>query len=393
LIDAARRLTIAALDEGHRPSVISAIMKYHATERMRRSVEMAMDIHGGKGIIDGPRNYLGGQHRSVPIGITVEGANILTRNLMIFGQGAIRSHPYMLEELLALSEVDKEKGLDSFDRHFWRHIGHAIANTGRAFLRGWTGGRVGPAPEDAAMPAHWKQLSRYSAAFALLADLCLLTLGGALKRKEMISARLGDILAEIYLLGAVLKRFEVEGRLEEDRPVVDYIMLQGQGRIAAAFTGVLDNLPARWAAFLVRFIAFPAGLPDPQPSDRLTGEVAELLTKSPTQRDRLSPDLYLGEGHAEHALKDLEAAFALVTASAPIAKKMREADVDDPREAMEKGVITATEMEELARAKTAADRVIAVDAFPMEDVSPIAAQHRPKKPPRTRRTAQREAAE
>lgn len=393
LIDAARRLTLAALDEGHRPSVISAIMKYHATERMRRSVEMAMDIHGGKGIIDGPRNYLGGQHRSVPIGITVEGANILTRNLMIFGQGAIRSHPYMLEELLALSEVDKEKGLDSFDRHFWRHIGHAIANTGRAFLRGWTGGRVGPAPEDAAMPAHWKQLSRYSAAFALLADLCLLTLGGALKRKEMISARLGDILAEIYLLGAVLKRFEVEGRLEEDRPIVDYIMLQGQGRIAAAFTGVLDNLPARWAAFLVRFIAFPAGLPDPQPSDRLTGEVAELLTKSPTQRDRLSPDLYLGEGHAEHALKDLEEAFTLVTATAPIAKKLREADIDDAREALEKGIITAAELDQLAEAKAAADRVIAVDAFPMEDVSPIAAQHRPKKPPRTRRTAQREAAE
>ncbi|MCB1733253.1 MAG: DUF1974 domain-containing protein, partial [Halieaceae bacterium] len=145
LIDAARRLTVAALDEGHKPSVVSAIMKYHATERMRDSVEKAMDIHGGKGIIDGPRNYLGGHYRSVPIGITVEGANILTRNLMIFGQGAIRSHPYMLDELLALSDDDRERGLDAFDKTFWKHVAHAIGNGFRAWGRGWTGGGFAPA--------------------------------------------------------------------------------------------------------------------------------------------------------------------------------------------------------------------------------------------------------
>jgi acyl-CoA dehydrogenase len=149
LIDAARRLTVAALDQGHKPSVVSAIMKYHATERMRRSVEHAMDIHGGKGIIEGPNNYLAAQYRSVPIGITVEGANILTRNLMIFGQGAIRSHPYMLQELLALSIEDDEKALHSFDDAFWKHAGHSVANAFRAFVRGWTGGLVGPTPRGA----------------------------------------------------------------------------------------------------------------------------------------------------------------------------------------------------------------------------------------------------
>ncbi|NGO50400.1 acyl-CoA dehydrogenase [Allomesorhizobium camelthorni] len=393
LIDAARRLTIAALDEGHRPSVISAIMKFHATERMRESIEKAMDIHGGKSIIDGPKNYLGSQYRSAPIGITVEGANILTRNLMIFGQGAVRSHPYMLEEMLALADKDEKKGLDAFDKVIWRHAGHAFVTAGRAFVRGWSGGRIGPAPRGAAMSGYWKQLSRYAAAFALLADFALMTLGGALKRKEMISARLGDILSELYLLGAVLKRFETEGRHEEDRPIVDYVMHQGQDRIAAAFAGVLDNLPARWAALLVRLLAFPVGIPAPMPSDKLTNEVAETLMKDTPQRDRLMPDVYLGEGHKEHPLKDLEQAFRLVTAAAHIEKKMRDAHMRDPKDARDKGVISAAEFEQLAEAKAAVDRVVAVDAFPMEDISPIAAQHRRKKPARDKRSTRSEAAE
>ncbi|TKD47702.1 MAG: acyl-CoA dehydrogenase [Mesorhizobium sp.] len=393
LIDAARRLTIAALDERHRPSVISAIIKFHATEHMRESVEKAMDIHGGKSIIDGPRNYLGSQYRSAPIGITVEGANILTRNLMIFGQGAVRSHPYMLKEMLALADEDEKKGLDAFDKAIWRHFGHAFATAGRAFVRGWSGGRIGPAPDGAAMPGYWKQLSRHAAAFALLADFALLTLGGALKRKEMISARLGDVLAELYLLGAVLKRFETEGRREEDRPIVDYVMRQGQGRMAAAFAGVLDNLPARWAAYLVRLLAFPVGVPAPMPSDELTNAVAETLMKDSPQRDRLTLDIYLGEGHKEHPLKDLEQAFKLVTAAASIEKKMREEHVDDPQVARGKGIISAAEFEQLAEAKAAADRVVAVDAFPMEEVSPIAAQHRRKKAARNKRSTRSEAAE
>lgn len=375
LIDAARRLTVAALDEGHKPSVVSAIMKAHATYRMRESVERAMDIHGGKAIIDGPKNYLAAQYRSVPIGITVEGANILTRNLMIFGQGAIRAHPYMLKELLALSEEDEEKGLADFDKHFWAHVGHSAKNALRSFVRGWTGGLAAPAPRNAAFTSHWRQLSRYASAFALLSDLSLLTLGGALKRKEMLSARLGDILSELYLLGAVLKRFETEGRPEADKPLVEYIMAKGYNRMALAFNGVLDNLPARWAAIVTRVIAFPLGVPYHEPSDELTSEVAAILMRPSSQRDRLTPDLYLGEGHAQHPIKDLELAFELVTEAAPIEKKLRAANVRDPEEAREAGVISNAEFIRLAEAKEAVDKVIAVDAFPMAEVSPIASQH------------------
>ncbi|HEY9056003.1 MAG TPA: acyl-CoA dehydrogenase [Aurantimonas sp.] len=375
LIDAARRLTVAALDEGHKPSVVSAIMKAHATYRMRESVERAMDIHGGKAIIDGPKNYLAAQYRSVPIGITVEGANILTRNLMIFGQGAIRAHPYMLKELLALSEEDEEKGLADFDKHFWAHVGHSAKNALRSFVRGWTGGLAAPAPRSAAFTSHWRQLSRYASAFALLSDLSLLTLGGALKRKEMLSARLGDILSELYLLGAVLKRFETEGRPEADKPLVEYIMAKGYNRMALAFNGVLDNLPARWAAIVTRVIAFPLGVPYHEPSDELTSEVAAILMRPSSQRDRLTPDLYLGEGHAQHPIKDLELAFELVTEAAPIEKKLRAANVRDPEEAREAGVISNAEFIRLAEAKEAVDKVIAVDAFPMAEVSPIASQH------------------
>jgi acyl-CoA dehydrogenase len=383
LIDAARRLTVAALDAGHKPSVISAIMKFHATERMRQSIEKAMDIHGGKSIIDGPRNHLGGLHRSVPIGITVEGANILTRNLMIFGQGAIRSHPYMLEELLALSSEDKEKGLDAFDRNFWSHAGHAIANAFRSIVRGWTGAVIAPAPKEAAVPHHWQRLSRHAAAFALLADMALLTLGGTLKRKELISARLGDILSELYLLGAVLKRYENDGCYAEDRPIVDYIMIKGVERMGVAFGGVLDNLPARWAAWLVRFVAFPFGIGHRAPSDRLVNEVAEVLLTPSTQRDRLTPDLYGGEGRPDHPIAHLEQAFHLVVAVEPIEARMREAGIRDAATARDRGIISRDDYRRLDEARLAVERVVAVDAFPMEEVSPIASQHRA--PPRRRR--------
>ncbi|BAT58637.1 acyl-coenzyme A dehydrogenase [Variibacter gotjawalensis] len=379
-IDAARRVTVAALDRNQKPSVISAIMKLHATERMRRSVELAMDVHGGKAIIDGPKNYIGAQHRSAPIGITVEGANILTRNLMVFGQGAIRSHPHMLDELLALSEEDKAKGLDGFDRAFWSHVGHAIKNTWRSFTGGWFG--LAAAPAGAAMPAHWRSLSRYSAAFALLSDLSLLTLGGALKRKEMLSARLGDILAELYLLAATLKRFEDDGCPEEDRPIVDYAMARGLGRIGEAFTGVLRNLPARWAAVLMRIVAFPFGVAHPAPSDALANEVAEILLAPSEQRDRLTPDLYWGEGRKGHPLAELEDAFWQRTACAPIEKKMRDAKLRDAETAMRNGIITRDEANRLRWAKAAVARVIAVDAFPAEALSRM-----PEKPDHLHRIA------
>ena len=212
LLDAARRLTCAALNQGHHPAVISGIMKLHATERMRIVIDDAMDIHGGKAVIDGPQNYLGNLYRSVPVGITVEGANILTRNLIVFGQGAIRAHPYLLDEMNALGEADRAKGLDAFDKAFWNHVGHSFKTMFRAWGRSWSGGLFAPAPDAGEATRFYRQLSRYSSAFALCADMALLTLGGALKRKEMLSARFGDILSELYLLSAALKRWQDEGR-------------------------------------------------------------------------------------------------------------------------------------------------------------------------------------
>jgi acyl-CoA dehydrogenase len=238
------------------------------------------------------------------------------------------------------------------------------------------------------MPHHWRQLSRFAAAFALLSDLALLTLGGTLKRREMISARLGDVMSEIYLLGAVLKRWEAEGRQAEDRPLVDYIMIQGIERIGFAFDAVLDNLPARPAAWITRLLAFPLGVPRATPSDRLTSEIASMLMKNSAQRERLTPDLYLGEGHASHPLKDLEHAFALVMKADPIEKRMRDADVDDPEVAWKRGVISVDEREQLREAQAAVGKVIAVDAFPMEEVSPLAAQHRPQPERQSREAAE-----
>ena len=224
LVDGARRFTCAGIDLGHKPAVVTAIMKSQTTDRMRVSANDAMDVHGGKGVQDGPLNYLGGMYRSVPIGITVEGANIVTRALIQFGQGAIRCHPYLLKEMAALQDEDRARGLDQFDKVFWAHVGHSLANAFRAMGRAWTGGIFAPAPAAGGASRFYKPLGRYTSAFALAVDFALLTMGGGLKRREMISARFGDILSELFLLSAVLKRWEDEGRQAADLPLVAWCM-------------------------------------------------------------------------------------------------------------------------------------------------------------------------
>ncbi|MBV9637372.1 MAG: acyl-CoA dehydrogenase, partial [Methylobacteriaceae bacterium] len=243
LLDAARRLTCAGLDQGHHAAVVAAIMKSQATERMRVAVNDAMDVHAGKAIIEGPRNYLAAFYRSVPVGITVEGANILTRNLIVFGQGSIRCHPYVLKEMTALGEADPAKALADFDTVFWAHVGHSVGTFLRALGRGWTAGATAPAPHAGPMTHFYKQLGRYSAGFALAADMAFLTLGGALKRRETLSARLGDILSELYLLSAAQKRYEDEGHQEADWPLLCWCMEQGFKTIEARFDEVFANLP------------------------------------------------------------------------------------------------------------------------------------------------------
>jgi acyl-CoA dehydrogenase len=369
LIDAARRLTCAALNKGTHPAVISGIMKLHATERLRTAIDDAMDIHGGKAVIDGPQNYLGNLYRAVPVAITVEGANILTRNLIIFGQGAIRAHPYLLSEMNALSEPDKEKALDAFDTAFWKHVGHSAANLCRAFGRTWTGGLFAPAPDAGKATRYYRQLSRYASAFALCADMALLTLGGALKRKEMLSARFGDILSELYLLSAVLKRWEDEGRQSADMPALQWCMGSGFRTIENRLAEILANFPNRFVAGVLKFVVQPFGARVVGPSDAVVHRCAQIILEPSVARDRLTPNL-------SHVADDggvarLEKAFRLVTETADIARRMRAARLKDREEAVKQGIITRAEADQLAAAHEAVARVVEVDDFAPEALSPI----------------------
>ncbi|MDP6706963.1 MAG: acyl-CoA dehydrogenase [Alphaproteobacteria bacterium] len=368
-LDAARRLTCAGLDQGRKLAVISAIMKAHATNRMREAVDDAMDVHAGKAIIDGPLNYLGNLYRAVPVGITVEGANILTRNLIIFGQGAIRCHPYLLEEMLSLEDPDPEAALDRFDAAFWAHVGHSVKTAGRAWLRNWSGGLLAPGAKAGPAARHYRQLSRYAAAFALLSDLTLLTLGGALKRKELISARLGDILSELYLLSAVCKRFEDDGRPRADQPLVDYCLAAGIATIEVRFAEVLDNLPNRPAAWAAKFLAQPLGPRRRGPSDALVLQCADLLLAPSESRDRLTANLFLGAGDDGVAL--LERAFDLEVEVDPLRRKLRRVGNENLDEAVEQGLVTEAEAKRLAEADRAVAAVIEVDDFAPEDLSPL----------------------
>ena len=368
LLDAARRLTCAGLDEGRKLAVVSAILKSHATDRLRDSVNDAMDVHAGKAVIEGPLNYMGSLYRAVPVGITVEGANILTRNLIIFGQGAIRCHPYLLKEMTALENRDKSAALADFDRVFWRHVAHSIATLFRAWARAWTGGATSSAPEEPMLVKHYKKLGRYAAGFALTADIALLTLGGALKRKEMLSARLGDILSELYLLSAVLKRWEDEGRHEEDLILVDYCCQRGYAAIERRFAEIFANLPSRAMAGFLKFIVQPRGVRALGPKDKLARACAELLLAPSATRDRLTPDINHGQDGNGVAL--LETAFRRVIETEDLHKKLRAARVRDISEALAAGVLTTEEAEKLGEAAAAVSAVVAVDDFSKADLAP-----------------------
>jgi len=327
LLDAARRMTCAAIDKGHKPAVITAIMKSQATDRMRVSVNDAMDVHGGKGIMEGPLNYLGSLYRGVPIGITVEGANIVTRSLIQFGQGVIRSHPYLLKEMMALQDSDKQRGLDAFDKSFWSHVGHSLANMMRAWGRAWSAGVFAPAPDAGAARGFYRQLGRYSSAFALAVDLALLSLGGALKRQEMISARFGDMLSELYLSSAALKRWQDEGRQDADLPLLQWCMESSFATLEARLDEILSNFPSRVVAWLLRFMILPFGRRHRGPSDRVTNICAGILTNPSAAHDRLTVGLFAASGKEGMAL--LDRAFAMTVAVQPIRDRMRNAHVHD----------------------------------------------------------------
>ena len=381
IMEAARVMTAGAVDLGEKPSVISAIVKYHLTERGRQVIIDAMDVHAGKGICMGPSNYLARAYQATPIAITVEGANILTRTMIIFGQGAIRGHPYVLKEIEATKERDREKALSDFDAAFFGHIAFVASNKARALWMGLTGAHLVGAPGDQHTRRYYQQLTRLSSGFAYAADVAMFVLGGALKRRERLSARLGDILSNLYLASCALKRYEDEGRPAEDLPFLHWGLQDALARIEDAFNGFFDNLPNRFVAWLLRGMIFPfavCGREFPPPRDQLGAEVVGLLLAPGPARERLTRGVFIPR--AEHEpVAILEAALRAVIAAEPVGAKIRAARdgglisgryADEMvEEACAKGVITREEKSMMERAKALRRKAIMVDDFP-KDLGP-----------------------
>ncbi len=375
MVDAARKFTALAVDMGEKPSVISAIIKYHATERGRIVINDAMDIHGGKGISLGPDNYLGRFYQQTPIGITVEGANILTRTLMIFGQGAIRAHPYVLKEVAATREQNHQRAVELFDDALFGHVGFALSNAARSFVFGLTGGYIIPVPEGVVCHRYYQQLTRYSSAFAFSADVAMAALGGSLKRREKISARLGDVLSQLYLCSATLKQFTDDGRPDEDLPLVHWAMQDALYKIQQAFAGVIQNFPNPLVRVLLQVLIFPLGKCLQPPSDQLGHEVAKLLMQPGAARDRLTAGIYVSDDEMD-AVGALELALASTLECEPLQARLHAArkagrltaleELLRIAEARDADIITAEQALQLERDYALRRKVIMVDDFSPE---------------------------
>jgi len=368
LMDATRRMTMVALDSGEKPSVISAICKYHMTERMRQILNDAMDIHGGKGIMMGPNNYLGRAYETIPIAITVEGANILTRSMIIYGQGAIRCHPFVLREIDAAARND----VAEFDDALWGHLAFTFSNAARALWLGLTGGRGAGVAGGRETKRYLQIMSRFSAAFALVSDISMFVIGGSLKRREKISARLGDVLSMLYMTSAVVKRFHDEGRQKDDIPLMTWALYDSFFRLQVAMDGVLANFPNRFMAWILRRLVFPKGLTLIAPSDRVGSQVAQILITPCAARDRLTAGAYVPR-REDDVIGRLDIAMEAVVAAEPVELKLRRATRDgqlregpaaDVRDtALRLGVITQQEHDQLARAERLRRDVVKVDDF------------------------------
>jgi len=375
MMDAARMMTAGAVDLGEKPSVPSAIVKYHVTERARIAVNDAMDILGGKGICLGPNNFMGRAYQQIPVSITVEGANILTRSMIIFGQGAIRCHPYVLKEFAATSEADERKASHDFDAALFGHVGFTLSMAVRALVLGLTGARFVRTPAGAGTRRHYQKLTRLATDFAMLADFCMLFLGGELKRKEKISARLGDILSLLYLSSCALKRFEDDGRPEEDAPLLHWSVQDALYRARLAMDGLIANFPNKLLASVLWRFVYPVGRPFQHPSDKLGHKVARLLIEPGAARDRLTAGMYLPQTE-DDPIGCLEAALLAAMAAEPIEARIRAAhkagslsgDTQEEleREALAAGIITADEHTQLQRSARLRDEVIRVDDFPQD---------------------------
>ncbi len=324
IMNAAVAVTAGAIDQGEKPAVPSAILKYHCTELSRQVANDAMDIHGGKGIMMGPNNYLGRPYMATPIAITVEGANILTRSLIIYGQGAIRCHPFVLRELQAAGDEDFDRGLIEFDDALFGHIGYAISNMARSFVLALTHAKFSRVPLNTPTRRYYQNINRYSAAFALASDFAMLTLGGALKKRELLSARLGDILSSMYLASTVLKHFENQGRRATDLPLVEWSVRTLMYQAQEALHSFLRNFPNRPIAFLLRVFIFPRGRTYSAPSDEIGRKVVELTTTPGEARERLS-ELAYTTFEPGNPLGLLQEALELTKEYEPIERRLRQA--------------------------------------------------------------------
>ena len=375
MMDAARVMTASAVDLGEKPSVVSAIVKYHLTERGRQAVNDAMDIHGGKAICIGPRNYLGRTYQQIPVSITVEGANILTRNMIIFGQGAIRCHPYLLKEINAAYDSNVDYALRAFDEALVGHAKFTLRNTVNSLFYALFGKYIkNNAPDNSApeTAVYYRQLARFSASFACIADIGLMRLGGSLKRRERLSARLGDILSMLYLCSATLKRFEDDNRPITDLPLLHWSMQDAIYRIQQAFDEFLDNFAASgmWN-FLLKKMVFPVGKNCKPPADKLAHEIARLMMEPGAVRDRLITGIYVPRVAGE-PVADLEQALRCVIECEPIETRLREAikshqitgrGNEKISQALQFGIITNEEADLLREMKNLRNRVIRVDDF------------------------------
>ncbi|VAX06971.1 Acyl-coenzyme A dehydrogenase FadE [hydrothermal vent metagenome] len=371
-MDAARSITLGALDSGEMPSVVSAIIKYHLTERYRKVTNDAMDIQGGSGICLGPNNLLGRVYQAIPISITVEGANILTRSMIIFGQGAIRCHPYVLKEFTAAQTSDNGEALKQFDDAIFGHISFLLSNLARSFFLGLSRGKCSTCPPKGPNKRYFQYLNWMSASFALCADVAMMTLGGELKRKERLSARLGDVLSELYLASAVLKHFENQGSHASDLPLLRWALDDGLYRMQESLRSLLRNLPNRPLAFILRYLIFPTGMPFVEPDDRRGHEAARLLLSQSEARDRLTAGIFI-TNDPETAVGRLELALALAGQVAPIEKALSKARrkgtisgktmLELAAEGQKAGVITEEEASLLGDMETLRSQVIQVDSF------------------------------
>ena len=374
-VEATRLFTVTAIDRGEEPAVASAISKSYTTGTSRSIINDAMDIHGGKGICMGPHNYIAQTYIETPISITVEGANILTRSMIIFGQGAIRCHPFVLKEMMAVQNEHQREGAVAFDQALFGHLGFIISNKVRAFLLGVTRGHLARVPQGKCK-RYYQQFSQFSAAFAFVADIAMITIGGALKRKEKLSARLGDLLTFLYVGSAVMKYYELQED-EEGLPLLQWICEDLLHQMQTQLDGFLTNMPNRWLSWSLRRVVFPLGRRLKPPSDHLTEQVAELLIYPSRIRETIAQHLYT-KNTAHNPIGFMATVLEQSIAAEPLEKKLRQAIREKKvtgmtleetiTSAIGARVFNATEGEQLLAAYRARLSITNVDDFAPKDI-------------------------